>query len=182
MFDRVVECVQKPRALVGTPLEHLLRLDSPVVAEVADEQMAHLVSVSRLFDEDAADRVEVVFGRRLAQQQLLLLVGCELGVALVDDHVEHGVAHPLIGDLEDLLPLACTVELLPPLIAYLDPILERPDSRHLGASTYLWYNSHDRDKFATRILAGLAGWRNGPSTQAAAGPAWLRSGGVRCCS
>ena len=46
----------------------------------------------------------------LLTEKALLLVGGELGVALIDDHVEHRVAHPLIGDLAHLLPAPVALE------------------------------------------------------------------------
>ena len=72
--------------------------------------MAHLIAVARLFDHDAHERRQIVLARRVVDEKSLLLVGGKLGVALIDDHVEHGVAHPLIGNLADALPAALALE------------------------------------------------------------------------
>ena len=85
--DVFVERVEQPVLLAeGAPLEYLLRFDLPLAAELVDEQMAHLVAVARLFDHDPHERGEIVFAGRVVDQKALLLVGGELGVALIDDH------------------------------------------------------------------------------------------------
>ena len=54
MRDVFVERVEQAVLLSeGAALEHLLRLDLSLAAEVFDQQMAHLVAVARLFDHDA---------------------------------------------------------------------------------------------------------------------------------
>ncbi len=105
MRDVVVERVEQPVLLAeGAALEHLLRLDFAFAAEMLDHEVAHLVSVARLFDHDAHERRQIVFARRVVYEKPLLLVGGELGVALIDDHVENGVAHALVGYLAHPLP------------------------------------------------------------------------------
>ena len=107
-----VERVEQPVLLAErAALEHLLRLDLPFAAEMFDHQMAHLIAVARLLDHDAHERGQIVLARRVVDQKALLLVGRELGVALIDDHVEHRVAHALVGDLAHALPAAIALEI-----------------------------------------------------------------------
>ena len=103
--DVVVEGVQQAVLLaVCAALEQFLRFDFSVVAEVVDQQMAHLITVTCLFHHDAHERSQVVFRRRVVHQEPLLFVGGELGVTLIDDHIHQRVAHALIGHLQELLP------------------------------------------------------------------------------
>ena len=112
MRDVIVERVEQPVLLSErAALEHLLRFDLAFAAEVVDHQVAHLIAVARLFDHDAHERSQIVFARRVVDQKALLLVGGKLGIALIDDHVEHGVAHALIGNLADLLPAPFALEI-----------------------------------------------------------------------
>ena len=111
MRDVFVERVEQAVFLAeGAAFEHLLRLDLAFAAEVLDQQVAHLISVTGLLDHDAHERREIVLGRSVVHQKPLLLVGSKLGVALIDDHVQHRVAHALIGDLAHLLPAPLALE------------------------------------------------------------------------
>ena len=110
-----VEGAEQAVVLPGAPLEQLARLDLARLAEVVDEQVAHLPAVAHLLDHDPADALGVVVGGRGLEQVALLLDGGEFGVALVDDQVQEGVADGLVGDLGDPLPL-----LLPREVAELD--------------------------------------------------------------
>jgi hypothetical protein len=110
--DVFVESVEQTILLAeSAPFEHLLRLDLAFAAEVFDHQMAHLVTMTRLFHHDAHERRKVVLARRVVDEKALLFVGRELGVALIDDHVEHRVAHPLIRNLSNALPPAVALEI-----------------------------------------------------------------------
>ncbi len=57
------------------------------------------------------ERGQIVFRRRVVHQKALLLVRSELGVALKDDHVQHRVAHTLIGNLEHFPPAPLALEI-----------------------------------------------------------------------
>ena len=100
-----VEGAEQPVVLPGAALEELARLDLPGLAEVVDEQVAHLPAVAHLLDHDPADAVGVVVGGRGLEEVALLLDRGELRVALVDDEVQERVADRLVGDLRDPLPL-----------------------------------------------------------------------------
>ena len=101
----LVEGPEQPFALEGAALQHLLRLDAPAVAELVDQQVAHLPAVPHLLRHHAAQRLPVVFGGRGLEQPPLLFNGSELGVALVDDQVHQGVAHALVGNVDHPAPL-----------------------------------------------------------------------------
>ena len=112
MRDVFVERVEQAVLLAeGAALEHLLGLDLTLAAEMIDQQVAHLIAVARLFDHDAHERGEIVLARRVVDQKALLLVGRELRVALIDDHVQHGVAHALVGNLAHFLPAPLALEI-----------------------------------------------------------------------
>ena len=74
MFDGRVERDEQAGALIRAPLQHFFRFDAPVVAEMIDEEMAHLIAMTSLFDEDAADGIQIVFRRRVAEKKFLLFV------------------------------------------------------------------------------------------------------------
>ena len=75
MRDVFVEGVEQPVLLTeGAALQHLLRLDLAFAAELIDQQVAHLVTVARLFDHDAHQRREIVFAGGVVHEKSLLLV------------------------------------------------------------------------------------------------------------
>jgi hypothetical protein len=87
VVDVDVERSEEPAVLPGAPLEELAGLDPARIAEVIDEEVAHLPSMAHLLDHDAADALRVVLGRRGLEEVALLLDRRELRVALVDDEV-----------------------------------------------------------------------------------------------
>ena len=99
VVDVDVEGPEQAVVLPGAALEELARLDLPGLAEVVDEQVAHLPAVAHLLDHDPAGAVGVVVRRRALEEVALLLDRGELGVALVDDEVAESVADRLLGDL-----------------------------------------------------------------------------------
>jgi len=73
--------------------------------------MAHLPAMPHFLDHDPADTVGIVVGRRRPEKIALLLDGCELGITLVDDQIQQGVADLLLRNRGDALPLALTAKI-----------------------------------------------------------------------
>ena len=115
VVHQLVERAEQPLALVGAALEQLRRLTLALVAEVGAQQIGHLPAVAHLFGHHSLQRQQVVIAGGVLQQVALLLHRGELGVALVDDEIEEGVADPLVGNMHDRRPLA-----LAPVMAELD--------------------------------------------------------------
>ena len=106
VIDIDIECAQQALVFESATLQHFLGFDFAGVAEVIDEQGAHLPSVTHFFDHDASDSAAVpVSGRGFEQVPLLFDAG-KFRVALVDNHVHQGVTHLLGGNLAEVLPLA----------------------------------------------------------------------------
>src|SRR2546422_752183 len=105
VVDVLIEGAEQALLVKGAPLEHLLRLDASGVAEMADQQVAHLPAVAHLFGHHAAEGLAVVLGGSVLKQAALLLDRSKLGVALKDDQVHESVAHALVRDLNDFFPL-----------------------------------------------------------------------------
>ena len=106
VVDVDVECPQQSLVLKGAALEHFLRLDFAGIAEVVDQQRAHLPAVAHLLDHDAGDGAAIPVRGRVLQQVALLLHARKLGIALVNDHVHQRIAHLLGGNLPQVFPLA----------------------------------------------------------------------------
>jgi len=110
VVDIDVESAEQTFVFEGTALKHLLGFNFAGVAKVIEQERAHLPAVTHFFDHDPRERAAIpVSGRGFEQVPLLLDAG-EFGVALVDDHVEQGVAHLLRGNLAEVLPLAISLE------------------------------------------------------------------------
>ncbi len=90
--------------------QHLLRFHFARIAEVVDQQSAHLPAVPHLFDHHPGDGPAIPVSRRALKQVALLLHAGEFSVALVDDHVDQCVAHLLRRHLAQVLPLAPPLE------------------------------------------------------------------------
>src|SRR3989441_1508992 len=117
--DDLIEGAEQPLTLVGAALQQLRGLALPFVAEVRAQEVGHLPPVAHLLRHHPHEGEQVVVGGRMTQQAPLLLHGCELGVALVDDQVEQRVADTLIRDVHHAGPLA------------LAPVVPELDVRHL---------------------------------------------------
>src|SRR6185369_12304264 len=138
------------------------------VSEVVHQQGAHLPSVAHFLDHHPGDGAAVpVCGSAFEEVPLLLHAG-EFGITLVHDHVDERVAHPLSGNLAEVLPLAAAfvrtkldffgidgavqgvkleagnlvvvnANLFAPIVKESDPITEGSDFRHLA-----WHNTSSR--------------------------------------
>src|SRR5436309_8292218 len=90
-----------------------------------DEQCAHLPAVAHLFDHHSGDCAAVPVGGRGFKEMALLLDAGEFRVALVNNHIEQGVAHLLRGYLTKVLPLAAALEVTELNLFGLDRAIER---------------------------------------------------------
>src|SRR4029077_7646636 len=111
VVDVDVKRSQQTLVLKGAALEHFLGLDLAGVAEVIEQERAHLPTVAHLFDHDARKGATVPVGRSRLKQVSLLLDAGKLGVALIDDHVQERVAHLLGGDLAEIFPFGAAFEM-----------------------------------------------------------------------
>src|SRR5438132_8603480 len=153
-----------------------------------DEQCAHLPAVAHLFDHHSGDCAAVPVGRRGFKEMALLLDAGEFGIALIDDHVEQGVAHLLSGYLTKVLPLAAAFEVaelnlisldgaierveleLGDLVAIdadlLAPLIEEADTITEG-SDFCYLARHKTSVFSRSASVPLAVWRASPPIRAA---------------
>src|SRR6266849_3077705 len=104
VVDVLIEGAEEALLIEGAALQHFLGFDAAAVPEVVHQEMAHLPAVAHFFGDDAAEGLAVVFAGRGFEEAALLLDGGEFGVALIDDEVEQGVAHALVGYADDLFP------------------------------------------------------------------------------
>src|SRR5205807_6651190 len=89
------------------------------------QEGAHLPAVTHLLDHDTGDCAAIpIRGSRFEEMPLLLDAG-EFRVALVNNHIEQGVAHLLRGYLTKVLPLAAAFEVAELNLISLDGALER---------------------------------------------------------
>src|SRR3972149_140280 len=78
------------------PLQQALGAGLAGVAEIGDQQIAHLPAVAHFFAINADHRLQVITRRRPLQQVALLFDGGKLGVPLVVDQVDQSVLDALI--------------------------------------------------------------------------------------
>src|SRR3989442_1804205 len=183
-----VERSQQAFVLESAPLQHFLGFDFAGIAKMFDEQCAHLPAVAHLLDHDTGDCAAIPVGRRGFKEMAFLLDAGEFGIALIDDHVEQGVAHLLRGYLTKVLPLAAALEvtelnlfgldraiervelklgdfitidadLLAPLIEEADPVTE--------GSNFCYLAWHKTSVFSRSASVPLAVWRASPPIRAA---------------
>src|SRR5207245_2640675 len=102
----LVERAARPLPPARPPLQQLRGLALAFVAEIRAQQVGHLPAVPHLLGHHAHQGEQVVVGGRVLEQVALLLHRCELGIALVHDEVEQGVADALVGDVHHAGPLA----------------------------------------------------------------------------
>src|SRR6202521_3677088 len=104
VVDVLIERTEEAFLIESAALQHLLRFDAPAVAEVIHQQVAHLPAMAHFFRDNAAQRVPVVFAGRILKKPALLLDRGEFRVPLIDDEVKQGIAHSLVGNLDEFFP------------------------------------------------------------------------------
>src|SRR6266568_898823 len=119
VVDELVERSEQALPFVGAALEQLRRLTPAFVPEVPAEQVRHLPTVSHLLGHHPHQGQQVVVARRVGQEIALLLDRSKLGIALINDQVQQGVADALVRDVHHRRPLA------------LAPVVPELDVRHL---------------------------------------------------
>src|SRR5262249_46741691 len=87
------------------------RFDFTRVAEVFHQERTHLPTVAHFFDHHPGDGTAVPVSGGGFEQMTLLLNAGKLGVTLINDHVEQGVA-PLLGrNLAQVVPFPFAFEM-----------------------------------------------------------------------
>ena len=111
IVDVNVESAEQTFVFECPALKHLLRFNFAGVTEVLHQQRAHLPAVTHFLDHHAGNGTAVpVCGSSFEQVSLLLDAG-KFGIALIDDHVQQGIAHLLRGNLAQVFPFALAFEM-----------------------------------------------------------------------
>src|SRR6185437_8611103 len=108
--DFLIEGAEEAARFKGAALEHFLRLDAAAVAEMVDEEVAHLPAVAHFLGDHAAEGFAVVLAGRMLEEAALLFDGGKLRIALIDDQIEQAIANALIGNFQNAAPLWAAFE------------------------------------------------------------------------
>src|SRR6266403_1970456 len=95
------------------------------MSEMFHQQRAHLPAMAHLFDHHTGERLAVVFRGCGLEEPTLLLDGSKLGVALVDDQVDEGVADLLRRYLPQVFPFLASLPVAELDVVGLDGAEER---------------------------------------------------------
>src|SRR5260370_32927488 len=81
VVDVLIERTEQPFLIEGAAVQHLLRFDTPTIAEVIHEQVAHLPAGAHCFRDYAAGRLPAGLAGGAVEEPTLLLDGGKLRVS-----------------------------------------------------------------------------------------------------
>lgn len=95
VIDRLIEGSEEAIPFKGPPLQELSGLQLSGIAEMGNQEVAHLPFVAHLAVHDPEEALEVIGGGCRVDKVALLLRGSELRVSLVNDQVQERITYIL---------------------------------------------------------------------------------------